>query len=960
MKKKLYKYGALGLGLAKALDKKVNEEFANKSFFTKLSPVTCELLEYWFLEDFCVTRTVNFHKGQKQAILNIIYICEVLNAKNIVDLYKIMEKEGLTVDKELLLSIEEKIEFSEVANFLIKMATGTGKTFVINAVMIWQYLNYLQGNFLGGFKYHNNFLIIAPSVMVYDRLLQSFKGKELQDGTYDFEKSDVKKYSELFLPKHYRGRVFSFWQNAIKTKIDLGKGDSNSGLIGILNYHQLMVSVKDDLECYLPLKPNIRNDLETLDGYGNENFKLEFLQKLPSLCVINDEAHHIYIEDSKEDKKWNESLKLIFANKKNQYLQLDFSATPFLQNNSKAKKEDGLIAINKEYLVHIITNFDFKDAVTEGLVKMVSIDKIKEFNYEFEGESEKDKEKDKEDIDKQKLENLVAIRDSNREVLALGETQRLMIKAGIHQLQALEKEFLKLNPEKYPKMLIMLEDTKVSASVKSFLIECGFAEDEFLTIDSSIKGEVSEKEWDKIKYDLFNIDSNPKIKIIISVLMLREGFDVSNICIIVPLRKSKSKQLVEQTVGRGLRLMWREQEYLEEKLLNIEKVIKKKEKPNSYLDILTIIDHPQYQEFYNESLENLIITEGEIKEHKKLTGDLTTIYLKENYADYDLFFPKIIQSEVKNFEINVEEIIAEMNPCEMDFESLQKRAKSSTIVKQEILVKTYLDEYKVDSSRFKAVSYNQYLPKLLQEGLKNKNVAIWGNVDSKIIRILDLFIRNKLFKKTIEINSENLKILMLDDVIGHILWTLRTALLKNLEKNTNEEVVEIAKYKFSCVKSCVVDLLYSLEVSKNIFERVKYPRNKGNFERDFIEFIDRNSLVKKFVKIDNYLHGDANIEYFTEKNYLAKYYPDFLINIDKKLYIVETKATAFLLNADTKAKEKAAIEFVNQVNKAKDREFDFEYVILDDKYFYEKRDRNYSILDMLEDKALKYIDGKLI
>ena len=117
--------------------------------------------------------------------------------------------------------------------------------------------------------------------------------------------------------------------NAIKTKIDLGKGDTNTGLIGVLNYHQVMFSDMDDSELYLPLKPNIRNDLETLDSYGNENFKLEFLQKLPSLCVINDEAHHIYNEDSKADKKWNESLKLIFDNKKNQYLQLDFLESKF-------------------------------------------------------------------------------------------------------------------------------------------------------------------------------------------------------------------------------------------------------------------------------------------------------------------------------------------------------------------------------------------------------------------------------------------------------------------------------------------------------------------------------------------------------------------------------------------------------------------------------------------------------
>jgi superfamily II DNA or RNA helicase len=46
--------------------------------------------------------------------------------------------------------------------------------------------------------------------------------------------------------------------------------------------------------------------------------------------------------------------------------------------------------------------------------------------------------------------------------------------------------------------------------------------------------------------------------VIVSVLMLREGFDVNNICVIVPLRSSQAQILLEQTIGRGLRLMWRD------------------------------------------------------------------------------------------------------------------------------------------------------------------------------------------------------------------------------------------------------------------------------------------------------------------------------------------------------------------------------------------------------------------
>ena len=64
----------------------------------------------------------------------------------------------------------------------------------------------------------------------------------------------------------------------------------------------------------------------------------------------------------------------------------------------------------------------------------------------------------------------------------------------------------------------------------------------------------------EIKEKLFNIDRYAQPKVIVSVLMLREGFDVNNICVVVPLRASTASILLEQTIGRGLRLMWREPE----------------------------------------------------------------------------------------------------------------------------------------------------------------------------------------------------------------------------------------------------------------------------------------------------------------------------------------------------------------------------------------------------------------
>jgi len=77
---KLKGTGDIPLKFAKTISEIVNTEWddGNGSFLEKVSPVTKDLLRYWFQTSFCDTRKINFHKGQKQAILNTIYMHEVL------------------------------------------------------------------------------------------------------------------------------------------------------------------------------------------------------------------------------------------------------------------------------------------------------------------------------------------------------------------------------------------------------------------------------------------------------------------------------------------------------------------------------------------------------------------------------------------------------------------------------------------------------------------------------------------------------------------------------------------------------------------------------------------------------------------------------------------------------------------------------------------------------------------
>ena len=125
------------LDFAKQLTEIVNQEWESGSFINKVTPITQDLLRFWFNDTFCSTRYINFHAGQKQAILNAIYCHEILKTDSILSMYQQASQDLLTPEFFNYIK-DEKFQHPK---YCVKMATGTGKTFVLNALLIWQYLN---------------------------------------------------------------------------------------------------------------------------------------------------------------------------------------------------------------------------------------------------------------------------------------------------------------------------------------------------------------------------------------------------------------------------------------------------------------------------------------------------------------------------------------------------------------------------------------------------------------------------------------------------------------------------------------------------------------------------------------------------------------------------------------------------------------------------------------------------
>ena len=125
------------LEFAKKFSVIVNSAWDSGEMLSKVSPVSADLLRFWFEDSFCQNRGINFHAGQRQAILNAIYAHEVLGVESTLGLYEAVDLS--LIDSRFLQNLGDK-KYAH-PKYCIKMATGTGKTWVLNALLIWQYLN---------------------------------------------------------------------------------------------------------------------------------------------------------------------------------------------------------------------------------------------------------------------------------------------------------------------------------------------------------------------------------------------------------------------------------------------------------------------------------------------------------------------------------------------------------------------------------------------------------------------------------------------------------------------------------------------------------------------------------------------------------------------------------------------------------------------------------------------------
>ncbi len=902
------------LTLASRISQEVNECFESGAIWESVSPVTSRLLHFWFDEEYREQRECNFHKGQEQAIKNMIYLYEVARVESVAQMYQRFYPEAMG-------GILNELAESSFVKFCIKMATGTGKTWVMNALVLWQYCNAVYANGYKGIQYFANFVLLAPGLIVYERLLDSYQGRVGDNGSRDVDSSDIMQNAALFVPEEWREKVREFLSGSVFDKEGKKLESRESGFLLLSNWHFLdereevaqrvqseypLENVASIVQGILPLYPSTANDLEKLDRAIKAGEEREYLSTLENLCIINDEAHHIYDDD--KDLKWEGIIKYIsqaIVKNGGRFMQCDFSATPYI--DKKLKKQNVKI-----HFLHIIVDFDLKTAIDSALVKNISLTQRNILSS---------------------IESLDfrARRDSEGKILGLSQGQEVMIDAGLKQLELLEKEFIKLDSSKYPKMLIMCEQQEVVEFVEQYLETKGLGGESVLSIHSGKKNDIGEQEYLRIKSRLFAMDKHKEPKVVISVLMLREGFDVGNICVIVPLRASESAILIEQTIGRGLRLMWRDNAGALMRLENL-KALQNGQKPANYIDHLVIVEHPSFQRFYDEMIKNhLVFVDTDEQGGGSVTGDMLYVGLKPDYEAYDMAWHRVVSSHTQTrlnerLEALLQKPLAHFSAFSLDGLKQIAGTKERFIL-ENFTTQTQFGGFEISAELFNAGAYSEFL-RVLCESIAGKLERSGGNVsggkglsvrlqgvEHLLIKRIDRYIRYELFKESFNPLDSSWRVLCLKDVGEHIIKVF-LELLQELESTQESIEMALESRYFSEVEGFRHREQFCLDGIKSIYTHTPFPSNKGGLERVFIEWIQKQGDIVRFVKILESKHSFAYIPYIRADGVLGRYFVDFMAEGEREVYIIETKSQKDLRAEDVVRKKRAAISYVEQVNAA--------------------------------------------
>ena len=836
-------YGKLLPPLVHQIREKVKEWRDNG--YNGASETSKALLNWWFntphpIEGADGTMSeFQYYFAQREALETVIYLYDVRKVKDEYDLMRFDSSRAISAGM-----------FNESwRRFVLKMATGTGKTKVMSLAIAWSFFHKL---YEPDSELSRNFLVIAPNIIVLDRIYHDFQGLRVF-------------FEDPVLPDNgFEGRN---WRDDFQLTLHLQdevRVTRPTGNIFLTNIHRVYSGDQP------PPSPDDDNSMDYFLGArptgATTDSKIDLgviVRDIDELMVLNDEAHHIH------DPKlaWFKSIEDIHSHLLQKggalALQVDVTATP--------KHNDGAI------FVQTVADYPLVEAISQNVVKHPVLP-------------------DEESRDKL----------TERQSAKYTEKYADYLELGVIEWRKAYAEHEKMGMKAV--LFVMTDDTRNCDEVAEYL-ENRYPDlkDAVLVIHTKQNGEISEaasaknkEELEKLRKQAKEIDSiESPYKAIVSVLMLKEGWDVRNVTTIVGLRpySAKSNILPEQTLGRGLRRM-----YL-----------------NGVEEYVSVVGTDAFMEFVESiqaegvELEHRPMGEG-AKPNTPLVIEVDEENRSKDIDALDIEIPTLtrrVYREYKNLEA--------LDVTRLDFTPVtyqefstdeQRKIVFRDMTTGEVTHTTEMDSAGVADYRNVLGYFAQTIMKELK--LVSGYDVLYGKVKE--------FIQNQLFGEPVDLDSPNtLRNLAEPAATKTVIEILKRA-INDLTIQDKGEAQISETIRLRDMRPFVVKEQRYLTSEKSVFNRIT---GDNQLERDFASFLDKSPEVVSFAK--NYFAVGFKLDYVKADGNIANYYPDFFVKLtDGRVIIAETKGRE---DVDVDPKTRRLAQWCEDINTVQsDIVYDFVYV----------------------------------
>ena len=826
-----------------------------KSGYPGASEVTLRLFAYWFDEDHDVPgfpAPFRYYFCQREAIETLVWLIEVArqgDAKRLVEAYgtvfqrdlvsKNISFETTTCGTRRLRRFVPELETEGVQElppvglprFAFKMATGSGKTWVMAMAVVWCRFHKLM---VPGSTLSTNFLVVAPNVIVYQRLQKDFESNRL--------------FHQLpLIPPEWRG---SFAQNVVLRGDATEPGPTgNLFLTNVQQLYEARVNEWTPANAVDALLGKPARDVEA----SSKRTMLGRVKSLQDVVVINDEAHHVH----DEELAWSRSLLAIHqALPKGASAWLDFSATP--------KDQNGM------YFPWTVVDYPLAQAVEDRIVKAPLI-----------VTKESDKNQPLEDPDDITKENVA-------------DKYSYWLQAAVKRWKAHWKEY-KAKLGVRPVLFIMAEKNAHADALGEYLWrtrEFGLKQNEVLVIHTDTAGEITKKDLEAARKAARDIDdAKSKVKVIVSVMMLREGWDVRNVSVVLGLRPftAKAEILPEQVIGRGLRLMKdvspdRTQTLEVLGTRNLLRILREQLEAEGVGVASTDVNPPAavvIEPVRERSAHDIAIpiTKPSLERDARRLADLDVRSLKAIYDGEDLDERVRINLKMEfaqpAIEVHQEEVAIEERPAQESIADITNKV-------------------------------------MRRVGLPNRFAELYPAVKE--------YVEQRCFGVAVGVEAGSIR--------SHLArLEIREGIAKYLARKIGELTVEQRKIEFENASFQLSETkpfhwrrnLPPLRAEKTVFN---YVATYNGFERQFAEFLDRAPDILRFAALGTTEQGASGttfrVDYLKPNGAIGFYYPDWVAvqrDMDGKIinWVIETKGRVW---EGTEEKDAAMQEWCRRVGGA--------------------------------------------